>query len=108
MDTDSSLYWRVYSTSMPSDQRLLNEAWIGDAVLSLYARLKILREDGHRDGEKLLRMTSNQFLGITGEPSAVEAELGRVYAREGLETAFLWIEQRLVPVFERLEAKRNR
>lgn len=77
-------------------------------MLSLYARLKILREGGNRDGGKLLRLTSNQFLGIAGQPDAVEAELGRIYRVEGEAAAFRWIEERLVPAFERLEAKRNR
>ena len=41
--------------------QVLKEAWIGDAVLSLHARLKILREDCAVDGQKADRMTSNQF-----------------------------------------------
>ena len=61
-------------------EQVLKEAWIGDAVLTLYARLKILREDGETDGPKAARMTSNQFLAGIGEPSEVEARIGRVYA----------------------------
>ena len=87
-------------------ERPVNEAWIGDAVLALYARLKILREDGRVDGEKCKRLTSNQFLGTLGEPTKVEADVGRVYARDGLEAAFHWIEQHLLPLFERQEANR--
>ena len=87
---------------------LAQEAWIGDAVLTLYARLKILREDGKLDGPKAVRMTSNQFLAALGEPTKVEAELGRVYARAGLAEAFGWIEQRVVPLFEKQEANRVR
>jgi len=87
---------------------LVKEAWIGDAVLSLHARLKILREDGVLDGPKSVRMTSNQFLGTMGEPTKVEAEIGRVFAREGLEAAFRLIEEREVPEFERQEQKRMR
>ena len=75
-------------------------------MLCLYARLKILREDGALDGEKFVRMTSNQFLAILGEPTEVEAELGRVYESGGLDAAFAWIELRLLPHFERQEAKR--
>ena len=52
---------------------LLQQAWLGDAVLALYVREKILREDGVLDGDKYTRMTSNQFLSAWGEPSAVEA-----------------------------------
>ena len=87
-------------------QQTLKEAWIGDAVLSLFVREKILNEDGKLDGEKCVRMTSNQFLAAFGEPSEVEAELGRVYALNGLQAAFAWIEARLLPKFELQEQKR--
>jgi hypothetical protein len=90
------------------NEALKNEAWIGDAVLSLYVRLKILREDGVLDGPKSVRMTSNQFLATIGEPTKVEAEIGRVFASEGLEAAFRLIEERMMPVFERQETKRLR
>lgn len=89
-------------------EQMMEEAWIGDAVLSLYVRLKILREDGALDGPKSVRMTSNQFLSALGEPSEVEAEIGRAYADGGLDQAFAWIEQRLMPVFARQEEKRRR
>ncbi|HYZ86906.1 MAG TPA: hypothetical protein VE621_20990 [Bryobacteraceae bacterium] len=89
-------------------EQLRAEAWIGDAVLSLYARLRILRQDGFVDGEKCVRMTSNRFLAALGEPTAVEAQLGRVYLEEGLEAAFEWIEQRIVPLFDKQEANRKR
>jgi 23S rRNA maturation mini-RNase III len=87
---------------------LVQEAWLGDAVLSLYVREKILREDGVLDGPKSVRMTSNQFLGTIGEPTKVEAEVGRIYKREGLAAAFSWIETRLVPLFEKQELNRLR
>ncbi len=86
----------------------VEDAWIGDAVLALYARLKILREDGKVDGEKCKRLTSNQFLGGIGEPTKVEAEIGRVYACKGLEAAFSWIEKNLLPLFERQEENRKK
>ena len=88
--------------------QLVREAWVGDAVLCLYAREKILREDGVLDGAKCVRMTSNRFLGAMGEPTKVEAEVGRVYAREGLEAAFRWIEERIMPMFEKQEMNRLR
>lgn len=94
---------------MPSSsirQQILEEAWIGDAVLSLYVREKILRDDKRVDGEKSVRMTSNQFLAAFGEPSDVEAELGRTYRRDGLAAAFAWIEARLLPKFEQQERNR--
>jgi dsRNA-specific ribonuclease len=93
---------------LPDRAQILKEAWIGDAVLSLYVREKILQEDGRLDGEKAARMTSNQFLAGFGEPSEVEAELGRVYEQGGLESAFRWIEERLLPLFERQEQNRRR
>jgi hypothetical protein len=74
-------------------RRVLEEAWIGDAVLCLYARRVILRAAGAVDGERLQTMTSNRFLARFGEPSEVEAEIGRIYERDGLEAAFAWIEQ---------------
>lgn len=88
-------------------KQILEEAWIGDAVLSLYARRLILREDGAVNSAKLERMTSNRFLTAMGEPSEVEAEIGRAYEREGLDGAFAWIEQKLIPLFTRQEEKRS-
>ena len=89
-------------------RKILEEAWIGDAVLCLYARSRILRTDGAVDSAKFERMTSNRFLAAVGEPSEVEAEIGRVYRAEGIEAAFAWIEQKLVPLFDRQEEKRMR
>ena len=91
-----------------SRQQILQEAWVGDAVLSLYVREKILREDGKVDGEKCVRMTSNQFLSAFGEPSEVEAALGRVYQRDGLAAAFAWIEAQLLPRFVQEEENRRK
>ncbi len=93
---------------LDSRGQLAREAWLGDAVLSLYARSKILREDGGLDGAKCVRMTSNEFLGTIGEPTKLEAELGRAYAQAGLEAAFRWIEERILPAFEKQEANRVR
>jgi dsRNA-specific ribonuclease len=87
---------------------LLEQAWLGDAVLALYVREMILRDDGALDGDKYTRMTSNQFLSAWGEPTAVEAEIGRLYQQEGLPAAFQWIETRLVPVFARQEQNRRK
>ena len=88
--------------------QLAHDAWIGDAVLSLYARSKILSEDGRLDGEKCIRMTSNQFLSAVGEPTKVEAEIGQVYQQDGLRAAFAWIEEHLMPMFARQEENRQR
>lgn len=89
-------------------RRMLAEAWIGDAVLALYARRRILTEGGAVDAARFERMTSNQFLAAFGDPSEVEAEIGRVYGDLGLEAAFRVIEGRLMPVHERQELKRQR
>ncbi|HEY1950308.1 MAG TPA: ribonuclease III domain-containing protein [Bryobacteraceae bacterium] len=94
--------------SLTDPRHITNEAWIGDAVLSLYARMKILREEGALDGDKCIRLTSNKFLGSVGEPTRIEAEIGRRFEREGLTGAFAWIEEHLVPMFERQEQNRSR
>lgn len=87
--------------------RLRDEAWVGDAVLSLYAREHILREDGSLDAAKASRMTSNQFLSAFGEPTSVEARIGRVYQAQGLNAAFAWIEGEILPLFLKQEARRT-
>jgi len=89
-------------------RQVLEEAWLGDAVLTLYVREKILREDGCVDGDKSVRMTSNQFLSGFGEPSGVEAKLGRVFQAEGLAAAYAWIEERLMPRFAQQEENRRK
>lgn len=89
-------------------EEILKQAWIGDAVLALYVRRRILREDGRIDGPKAERMTSNQFLSVIADASETEAEIGRLYEEQGLEAAFGWIERTLMPVFEKQEAKRSR
>jgi hypothetical protein len=83
-------------------------AWLGDAVLALWAREKILREQGHLNTERFLQLSSNHFLQSVGRPTKVEAEFGVVYQSEGLEAAFQYIEARLIPVFLRQEARRIR
>ncbi|MBC8190184.1 MAG: hypothetical protein H8E75_07115 [Puniceicoccaceae bacterium] len=87
------------------------KAWIGDAVLALYAREWILRQSdiAAKDrAEVFIQMTSNQFLASLGEPTAMEAEIGVVYASEGLENAFDFIEKKFLPIFEKQRAKRKR
>ena len=88
--------------------QLQADAWIGDAVLGLWARLQILRDDGVVDGPKFLRMTSNQFLAALGEPTTVEAQIGKLYLESGEAAAFAWIEQNIAPVFRRQEENRLR
>lgn len=95
-------------TASERRRKILEEAWLGDAVLSLYARRHILMADGAVDSAKLERMTSNRFLTAFGEPSEVEAEIGRAYKKGGLEAAFEWIDEKLMPLFRRQEEKRLR
>lgn len=84
------------------------EAWVGDAVLALFVREWILREDGALDGDKFIRFTSNDFLRATGNPTRVEARIGQVYKSEGLQAAFLHIEELLLPIFLQQEKARAR
>ena len=96
---------------MPSKanrQQVLKDAWIGDAVLTLYARNRILAGEGGIDAQRVEQMTSNQFLSAYGEASETEAEIGVIYKCDGLEGAFAWIEAHLMPIYERQEAKRLR
>lgn len=93
----------------PADLRAEQElAWLGDAVLALWARERILRERGRIETEAFLHLTANEFLAGIGRPTRVEAEIGVVYQREGLAAACAYIEARLLPVFLRQEAKRRR
>lgn len=75
------------------------EAWVGDAVLALYVREWILKEKGEMDGEMFVRFTSNEFLKSKGNPTSVEAEIGRVYSENGLQAGFDWIAEHLYPLF---------
>ncbi len=85
-----------------SEQTIRDRAWVGDAVLSLYARgwiLSNLGEPGVQRGEVLTWFTSNQFLSVFGEPTKVEAKIGSVYEEQGLQAAFDFIEDRILPMF---------
>jgi hypothetical protein len=63
----------------PTDpvRREREEAWIGDAVLSLFARNWILASSGSMDAALFAAMTSNQFLSTIGNPTTVESRIGR-------------------------------
>ncbi|TDU66501.1 hypothetical protein EI77_03596 [Prosthecobacter fusiformis] len=88
--------------------QLRQDAWVGDAVLELYVRSLILRTHGKVDAEMKIRFTCNQFLNCVGNPTKVEAGIGIIYQREGLEAAFAWIRENLEPLFLKQEAKRGR
>ncbi len=94
--------------NFPRRQLLLEQAWIGDAVLSLYARSHILAAGGGVDSAAFERMTANRFLAALGDPSSVEAEIGRAYETGGLPQAFAWIEEHLMPLYRRQEENRLR
>ena len=79
------------------------EAWVGDAVLGLYVREMILRDDGVLDGEKYSRFTSNELLSHLGNPTSVEAEIGRIYQEEGLAAGFKHIEEQIYPIMQKRE-----
>jgi len=89
-----------------------DKAWLGDAVLSLFARQWLLGPpqdwqvpsppscDLNR-AELFTWLTSNQFLSAFRDPTQVEAEIGLVYEKEGLQAAFEYIQAHLLPLFVR-------
>ena len=88
--------------------RLIREAaWIGDAVLALFARQFVLRERNVMDGEWFTRLTSNDFLSAFGNPTRVEASIGRLYQADGLDAAFAWMDAELIPLFRKQVAKKG-
>jgi dsRNA-specific ribonuclease len=97
---------------MPSsirNQRLTQvqkDAWIGDAILALWARLRILQESGAIDGPHYARITSNHCLAAIAEPSEAEARIGRAYLSGGLDAAFSWLDHNLLPILQKQEANR--
>lgn len=88
-------------------EKLRQKAWIGDAVLELYVRSFVLREIGAVDAEMKTRFTCNQFLNCFGNPTKVEADIGVIYQREGLDAAFAWIREHLEPLFKKQESRRK-
>lgn len=81
-------------------------AWLGDAVLSLFARRFVLKKYGLMDHTEFAALTSNAFLSAFGPPTAVESRIGVVYQEEGLEMAFQFIENEFLPLYEK--QRRNR
>lgn len=82
-------------------------AWVGDAVLALFARQFVLRERGAMDGEWFTLLTSNDFLSAFGNPTRVEASIGELYQKDGLQAAFSWMEAELLPHFRKRMANRR-
>lgn len=81
-------------------------AWIGDAVLALYAREFVLRERGCMDGVWFTHLTSNEFLSAFGNPTSVEAIIGNIYRAEGLAKAHAYIETEFLPLFKKQIARK--
>ena len=84
------------------------DAWIGDAVLGLFARKWILQNEKKMNAKMFSRLTSNHFLNNLGQPTKVEAKIGRIFNKEGLKKAFKYIEEEILPLFLKQEKKRIR
>ncbi len=84
------------------------KAWIGDAVLCLFARTVVLRERHAMDAEWFTHLTSNGFLSALGNPTSVEAKIGAIYAEHGLDAAFAWMDETLIPLFRKQVANKKR
>ena len=86
-------------------------AWVGDAVLALYARRWILEQKDIPVEERtnaFIAMTSNSFLACFGEPTAIEAKIGSIYQNDSLEKAFEWIETTCLPTFQKQRLNLNK
>lgn len=89
---------------MDEIEQLREQAWIGDAVLALFVRSWLLTPT-NRGTNVAQRATlfelfvSNQFLSTFGEPTRVEAEIGRLYQSDGLSAAFAFIEAKFLKRF---------
>lgn len=93
------------------EQTLQEKAWIGDAVLALYAREWILNNPVDSDltrTELFIRFTSNQFLAGLGDPTKIEAQIGLLYEQGGTTAAFQHIHDRILPIFLKQLQKRSR
>jgi len=88
-------------------RQVRENAWVGDAVLALFARQFVLKERNTMDGEWFTRLTSNEFLSAFGNPTKVEASIGILYLEGGLDAAFAWMNAELIPLFRKQIAKRG-
>ena len=96
---------------MDPEEQMRSDAWIGDAVLALFARswlLQAVQGENSKDRNRLFELwVSNQFLSSFGEPTSVEAAIGRTYASGGLRAAFAYIEDNLLNRFVQTARKRG-
>ncbi len=86
-------------------------SWVGDALLTLFAREWILAHEAKLDAPRseLFRdLTCNQFLSSLGPPSVVEARIGDAYREGGLAGAQAFFDSTLLPLFQKQHAKRRR
>ena len=77
------------------------------AALALFARQFVLRERDSMDGVWFTRLTSNDFLSAFGNPTRVEAEIGKLYLDGGLEAAYEWMDAHLIPLFRKQVANKR-
>jgi hypothetical protein len=101
--------WQI---SMNTGRALRDKAWVGDAVLALYVRRWLLRSAPRKlsdaDRQQLFELfVSNQFLSSFGEPTQVEAAIGKIFEQEGLAAAFAHIEKSLLAAFLRTARRRG-
>ena len=97
---------------MSSERQLRDQAWIGDAVLALFVREWLLTNElahlTERDRSQLFELfTSNRFLASFGEPTKVEASIGRVFAASGLDASFAHIRETLLERFKQVARNRG-
>jgi dsRNA-specific ribonuclease len=93
------------------ERTVQEQAWIGDAVLALWARQWILDQPEigvEKRSDVFIAMTSNRFLGGFADPTSMEARIGVIYEREGMEAAFDWMHANLLPVFEKQLRNRSK
>jgi hypothetical protein len=93
---------------MGSDQikQQREEAWIGDAVLLLYARQRVLREQGTVNSRAEQLFTANGQLSSFSQPTETEACIGRCFTAHGLDAAMQWIRDNLEPIYAKQELAR--
>jgi dsRNA-specific ribonuclease len=95
------------STRDQAAAQLQAEAWVGDAALELVARRWILQQHGKVDGEQLRQLTENSFLACFGPPTAVEAQIGRLFSSGGIQAVETYFADTILPTFQRQQRRRR-
>lgn len=96
--TENPLVSQTYTLS---EEALRLNAWLGDAVLGLYMRKRIAASTGKIDTPAFIEVTSNQFLSSFASPTRVEAQIGMIYTKEGIEAAEAFLDKEIWPRAER-------